>query len=71
MNLHLINFITCATCIFYTTIGGLKTVVWTDTLQFGAMLGAILAILYLGVSAVGGLGTVFERSFLGGRLNIE
>ncbi|GJQ68457.1 hypothetical protein Trydic_g17035 [Trypoxylus dichotomus] len=58
-------------CIFYTTIGGLKTVVWTDTLQFIAMLGAIVTVLYLGISTVGGIGTVFLRSLEGGRLDID
>ncbi|GJQ68456.1 hypothetical protein Trydic_g17034 [Trypoxylus dichotomus] len=71
INLHLINPIICAICIFYTTIGGLKAVVWTDTLQFGAMLGAIVAVLFLGISVVGGLGTVFNRSREGGRFDID
>lgn len=58
-------------CIFYTTIGGLKAVVWTDALQFSAMLGAMIAVLYLGVFTVGGFSTVFTRAAEGERLDIE
>lgn len=71
MNLHLVNPIICAICIFYTTIGGLKAVIWTDTLQFSAMLGAMVAVLAMGVSAAGGIGTVFRRSLDGERLDVE
>ncbi|GJQ68454.1 hypothetical protein Trydic_g17033 [Trypoxylus dichotomus] len=70
VNLHIVNPIICVICIFYTTIGGLKAVVWTDTLQFSAMIAAIFAVLYLGLTTVGGLGNVFSRSYEGKRLDI-
>uniref|UniRef100_A0A2S2QKM3 Sodium-coupled monocarboxylate transporter 1 n=1 Tax=Sipha flava TaxID=143950 RepID=A0A2S2QKM3_9HEMI len=33
LNVHTVTKIICSVCIFYTTIGGLKAVVWTDAIQ--------------------------------------
>ncbi|XP_022915695.2 sodium-coupled monocarboxylate transporter 2-like [Onthophagus taurus] len=71
VNLHYVNPIICSICIFYTTIGGIKAVVWTDTLQFSAMIGAMLAVFYIGIKSVGGIGSVWEISAKGGRLDID
>lgn len=70
IKLHLITTIICGVCIFYTTIGGLKAVVWTDTLQFTITIGAVIAIFFLGVSSIGGLEYVFEKASEGHRLNV-
>lgn len=67
-NLHLIACLTSVICIFYTTVGGLKAVVWTDTLQFLLMVGGIVAVTILGLSATGGFWNVWETSDAGGRL---
>ncbi|KAK0423715.1 hypothetical protein QR680_008293 [Steinernema hermaphroditum] len=56
---------TCST--IYTTIGGLKAVVWADTLQAGVMYAGLFAIIYKGVAAVGGVGQVFETLSESGR----
>ena len=42
-----------AVCIFYTTIGGLKAVVWTDTLQILLMLIGFLSIIVDGAMNFG------------------
>lgn len=55
-------------CVFYTAIGGLKAVVWTDTLQFSVTLCTLAFVLVLGTKSVGGLTAVLERSKLGERL---
>lgn len=68
MNLHVITFATSLVCVFYTTVGGLKAVVWTDTLQFILMLGAITCVIVLGLNTTGGLANVFETADRGGRL---
>lgn len=68
LNLHLIAAVTSVICIFYTTVGGLKAVVWTDTLQFVLMVGGIVAVTILGLTATGGFWNVWERSDAGGRL---
>lgn len=56
-------------CIFYTTIGGLKAVVWTDTIQLIVMMGAITAVFAIGISDVGGFGFVWQNAAEKGRLN--
>lgn len=68
INLHVITFATSLICIFYTTIGGLKAVVWTDTLQFLLMLGAITCVIVLGLNTTGGFSNVWEAADRGGRL---
>lgn len=68
INLHYITPIMCVICIFYTTVGGVRAVVWADTLQFGAMISAILAVMYLGTAEVGGVLEVFSAADRGGRL---
>ena len=47
----------CAT--FYTTVGGLKAIVWTDVFQIFIMYGGILAIVIRGIIEVGGIQNVW------------
>ncbi|XP_068084240.1 sodium-coupled monocarboxylate transporter 2 [Anabrus simplex] len=61
-NLHLITPIVCIVCIFYTTLGGLKAVVWTDTLQTILMFAGVIIVMVLGTINVGGIDVVIERS---------
>lgn len=68
VNLYVITPITCVICIFYTTFGGVRAVIWTDTLQFTAMVGAIGAVIYLGTSQLGGFAEVFRLADEGKRL---
>lgn len=69
VNLHFITPILCIICIFYTTVGGLRAVVWADTIQFLLMLVAIFAIIGLGLSDIGGVSEVWTRAQRGGRLD--
>ncbi|KAK6619231.1 hypothetical protein RUM44_003613 [Polyplax serrata] len=48
--------------IFYTTIGGMKAVIWTDTFQILVLYTAVTAILIKGTIDVGGFGTVWSRN---------
>ncbi|KAK9722163.1 Sodium:solute symporter family [Popillia japonica] len=60
-----INTITpaiCTVCIFYTTFGGLKAVIWTDILQFILMLGSIITIFSIGISTSGGFINVWQKN---------
>lgn len=68
VNLHAITPITCVVCVFYTTFGGLRAVVWTDTVQFGSMIVAIAAVIYLGTSELGGIAEVFKIAERGERM---
>ncbi|XP_046473322.1 sodium-coupled monocarboxylate transporter 1-like [Neodiprion pinetum] len=55
-------------CIFYTTVGGLKAVVWTDTIQFTVTIVTLFIVLTLGIISVGGIGEIWRISGEGGRL---
>ncbi|KAH8246828.1 hypothetical protein KR032_000926, partial [Drosophila birchii] len=68
-DVHLITPIVSIICIFYTCVGGLKAVVWTDVIQSFVMFGSILAVCIKGTLDVGGLGVVLQRNEEGGRLN--
>ncbi|GLV41355.1 brother of rumpel [Carabus blaptoides fortunei] len=61
-NLHLITPIVCVVCIFYTTLGGLKAVVWTDTVQTIVMFGGLIIVVVVGTMNVGGLSVIYERN---------
>lgn len=68
INLHVITVVTSVICVFYTTVGGLKAVVWTDTLQFILMIGAVCCVIFLGLTSSGGIVNVWETAERGGRL---
>uniref|UniRef100_A0A8D8JSS7 Sodium-coupled monocarboxylate transporter 1 n=2 Tax=Culex pipiens TaxID=7175 RepID=A0A8D8JSS7_CULPI len=68
INVHTITPIVCLICIFYTSVGGLKAVVWTDVIQSGVTLGALLVVLIKGVVSVGGPGVVWERNMASSRI---
>ncbi|KAF2880368.1 hypothetical protein ILUMI_25784, partial [Ignelater luminosus] len=68
INLHLVTPAVCIVCIFYTTLGGLKAVVWTDTVQTVVMFAALIIVMVLGTISVGGFEEVWTRSEHGDRL---
>nr|ABN49280.1 IP17450p [Drosophila melanogaster] len=68
INIHVITPIVCLVCIFYTTAGGLKAVVWTDVIQTVIMIGAVIFVIIKGTLDVGGLGVVIQRNFDSGRI---
>ncbi len=54
----------------YTMTGGIKAVIWTDTLQLGIYIGAIIVVVTLICRSVpGGLGHVVEIAHESGRLD--
>ncbi|PSN35450.1 Sodium-coupled monocarboxylate transporter 1 [Blattella germanica] len=68
VNIHIITPAVCIVCIFYTSMGGLKAVVWTDVIQTLIMLAAMLLIIIKGTMNVGGLSVVWSRSYETGRI---
>ncbi|XP_063227301.1 sodium-coupled monocarboxylate transporter 2-like isoform X4 [Bacillus rossius redtenbacheri] len=70
IDVHLVTYIVSITCIFYTMLGGLKAVVWTDFLQSFVTVGSSLIVIAIGVAHVGGIGEVFSRSYEGQRLEL-
>lgn len=67
VNVHLITPLVCIICIFYTCVGGLKAVVWTDVIQTVMMFGAMMLIIVKGTYDVGGLSVVVDRASESGR----
>ncbi|RZC34871.1 SSF domain containing protein, partial [Asbolus verrucosus] len=70
VNTHVIIVIFSGVCIFYTAIGGLKAVIWTDALQFIITIATFLAVLILGIKSTGGILVVWQKALDGKRLDI-
>jgi sodium-coupled monocarboxylate transporter 8/12 len=70
LNIHYITPVVCGVCIFYTTLGGLKAVVWTDTLQFTITTGALFTVTVIGIRSAGGVGAIWNKALEGDRLDI-
>ncbi|KAL9871741.1 sodium-coupled monocarboxylate transporter 1 [Glossina fuscipes] len=68
INIHQITPLVCLVCIFYTCVGGLKAVVWTDVIQTIIMLGAMTLVLVKGTIEIGGPGVVFRKALESGRI---
>ncbi|XP_054760117.2 sodium-coupled monocarboxylate transporter 1-like isoform X1 [Lytechinus pictus] len=56
-------------CTFYTTIGGMNAVLWTDVFQSLVMLSGLLAVIIQGSSEGGGMDNVWDTCSRGGRIN--
>ncbi|CAG2105751.1 unnamed protein product [Medioppia subpectinata] len=52
----------------YTSLGGLKGVIWTDFFQFCVMIIGLMAVVIRGANISGGMANVFERAHAGGRI---
>ncbi|XP_059468470.1 sodium-coupled monocarboxylate transporter 1-like [Neocloeon triangulifer] len=68
VNLHLVTPLVCLVCIFYTSLGGMKAVVWTDALQTILMFGGAIVVVVVGTIAVGGFEVVWQRSEMSERI---
>ncbi|XP_042356824.1 solute carrier family 5 member 6 [Plectropomus leopardus] len=56
-------------CTLYTTIGGLKAVIWTDVFQTVVMFAGQLAVIVVGVLQAGGVSEVWRRVHEGNRIS--
>ncbi|NXA83109.1 SC5A5 protein, partial [Thryothorus ludovicianus] len=56
-------------CTFYTTIGGMKAVIWTDVFQVFVMLAGFVAVAIRGTLLAGGPAEVLSIAANGSRLN--
>ncbi|XP_032579041.1 sodium-coupled monocarboxylate transporter 2 isoform X1 [Drosophila sechellia] len=70
-NIHLINTVVSSICVFYTMLGGIKAVVWTDVVQGGVMLISVVLVAILGTSNTGGITNVLENAAEGGRFDFS
>ncbi|XP_067652172.1 sodium-dependent multivitamin transporter-like [Haliotis asinina] len=55
-------------CTFYTSIGGIKAVIWTDVFQMCIITAGLLALMIQGAISVGGWQVVLDRVREGGKL---
>ncbi|XP_058447771.1 sodium-coupled monocarboxylate transporter 1-like isoform X2 [Malaya genurostris] len=68
ISIHSITPIVCVICIFYTSVGGMKAVVWTDVVQSGVTMGAMLVVIIKGIIDVGGPAVIWERNLASDRI---
>lgn len=53
---------------FYTSLGGLRAVLWTDTFQTFVVVGGLIGIIVMGCNRLGGMGEVWRISQEGQRI---
>jgi SSS family transporter len=54
----------------YTTLGGMKAVIWTDVMQFSILMSGMIVVFWLALSRIpGGLHTVYSVAGHAGRLH--
>ncbi|VDI45553.1 Hypothetical predicted protein [Mytilus galloprovincialis] len=58
-------------CTFYTALGGLKAVMWTDAFQMIIIWIALLVLIIKSTIDVGGISYVFEKADDGGKLQFN
>ncbi|KAK4876935.1 hypothetical protein RN001_009441 [Aquatica leii] len=68
---HLISPLVCIVCMFYTTIGGFKAVIWSDVLQFLGMVISMLSVILVGIKSIGGFDVVLNKAAEGHRLDFD
>lgn len=56
-------------CTLYTMLGGIKTVIWTDSLQFIIMFAGLLTLVIAGVNRAGGFSKSWETASKHGRID--
>ncbi|KAG7510040.1 adhesion G-protein coupled receptor F3-like [Solea senegalensis] len=56
-------------CTLYTTLGGLKAVIWTDVFQTLVMFAGQLAVIVVGVQKTGGVSEVWRKVWEGNRIS--
>lgn len=57
-------------CLTYTTLGGLRGVIWTDVFQAAVIIIAMVSFVIRGTVVAGGVETVWNRMLVGGRNNL-
>lgn len=70
IDVHIITPVVCGICIFYTSIGGLKALVWIDTIQFTVTFGIVIILLALGITEHGGISHLWNLPPVQERMSI-
>lgn len=69
-NVYISVSLICFVCIFYTTLGGMKAVLWTDALQTVIMYASMMFVIIKGAVDVGGFEYVWEKNVESGRAQL-
>ncbi|XP_077969942.1 sodium-coupled monocarboxylate transporter 1-like [Styela clava] len=56
-------------CVFYTTFGGFKGIVWTDVFQSFVIVIGVIAVVIRGVMINGGFAEIWNAAYEGGRID--
>ncbi|XP_021948921.1 sodium-coupled monocarboxylate transporter 1 [Folsomia candida] len=70
LNRYMTSAVIFLVCIAYSSIGGLKAVLWSDALQAIIMFGTMITVIVVGVNKVGGIDVVWERAAATGRTDV-
>lgn len=70
LNVYMSVSLICFVCIFYTTLGGMKAVLWTDALQVVIMYGSMMFVIIKGCIDVGGFEYVWQKNVESGRAEL-
>ncbi|XP_046660284.1 sodium-coupled monocarboxylate transporter 1-like isoform X2 [Homalodisca vitripennis] len=68
--LHIITPIISICCLFYTAFGGVKAVMWSDTIQNMFTLAAVIFVILIGSWRLGGILEIWRINEQGSRLEI-
>ncbi|XP_065361495.1 sodium-coupled monocarboxylate transporter 1 isoform X4 [Calliphora vicina] len=69
IDIHTITPMVIVICTFYTCVGGIKGVVWTDVIQSIIMFTSMIVLMIKGTIDLGGIQVLWQRNLEGGRLN--
>lgn len=70
LNVYLAVTVVYIVCIFYSSQGGMKAVIITDTFQAAVLIGSIVLVMYLGEQDVGGTGVIWSSNYKTERLEL-
>ena len=71
INVWVATIMTVVICMIYTSVGGLKAVVWTDVVQSGTIMSGFVSIIVVGIATFGSFGNLLEINKAGGRTIID
>ncbi|XP_047135309.2 sodium-coupled monocarboxylate transporter 1 isoform X1 [Hydra vulgaris] len=57
-------------CTFYTTLGGMKAVIWTDVFQAGIMVAGLVVVMIIGLIEIGGFSNLIRIATNGERIKL-
>lgn len=71
IDIWIIIVISGGLCTFYTFLGGMKGVIWSDTIQMVIILVGLIVLCALGAEKAGGGRAIYDDNFNNGRLNFN